>query len=88
MIGNVRRAHGTEQDCIVVANLVEAVQRHHGTRAPEAIRAPIERVERKPEAAIGLGQRQQHFDSGWHYLSPHAVTRDGGDSIGAPIWGH
>jgi hypothetical protein len=57
VVGNVRRTHGTERDRIVVANLVEAVHQHHRTRAPEAIRAPIERIERKPVPSCNSGEQ-------------------------------
>src|SRR5262245_23092391 len=81
MIGDVRRTDGTEQDGVELAELVDAVGRHHHAMCPVIVRTPVEVLEVQGEPAIVLGADPQDLDAGLDHLRPDAITAHGGNFV-------
>src|SRR5262249_4968590 len=82
VIRNLRMAGRSEQDGVVVPDLVAAVLRHHAAVLLVVFATPVEMVDLEAEAAVALGDRVQHLDAGGSYFRADPVAGDGRDGIG------
>ena len=72
----------TEEDRVVVLDLVAAVLGHHAAMFLVELAAPIEAVEFEGEAAVARGERPQDLDARVDHLRADAVARNSGDPVG------
>ena len=73
-------AHGTQEDGVVVADLFDAVLRHHPPVLGVVVAAPGQLVPLELDAELAA-RRLQHPDAFRHHLFADAVTGDDGDLV-------
>src|SRR3954453_5348243 len=80
VVGDVRRAHGPEQDGVEVAELVGAILRHHDTVLFVVVGPPIEVLEIQLEAAVAFGADLERLDAGINDFRSDAVASHSSDT--------
>ena len=78
VVGHARKADGAEVDRVVLADLVEAVVRHHLAGLLEGLAAPVEVVPLEGDVELAA-DRLQHLDALRHHLVADAVAGNDGD---------
>src|SRR5258706_8971184 len=82
MVRDLRMPGRAEQDGIVLPDQVPAIRGHHATVPFVVLAAPVEVVNREPEAPLARRDGVEHLDAGRDHLGADAVARDGRDRVG------
>ena len=80
MVGYVRPANGSEQDAVSLAELLDAVFRHHGAGALVGVAGPVVFGELKSEAEPARG-RVEYAQRLGHGLLADAIAGNDGDPV-------
>ncbi len=81
VVGNVRIAHGAEEDRVATFQALQPVLRHHAAVLSVVVGAPGKMFDLEAEAAIARLERGEHAEPGGDDFFADAVGGNGGDSI-------
>jgi len=78
---HTRRSHSPEEDCVMLAKLVESTIGNVFPCLLVPLRAPVVVGELKLKGGIALSQNSEDCDSSGDDLRPNPITADCGDAI-------